>query len=46
MKAELKALNEAAYAAAKAASRVQSPLADELRRIAQRTDDLVDEVAE
>lgn len=46
MKAELKALNEAAYSAAKAASRAQSPLAEELKRIARRTDDLVDGVAE
>lgn len=38
----LRALNEAAYAAAKAARHEQSPLALELRTMALRTDEIKD----
>ena len=40
--AALRALNEAAYAAAKAARKSGAPIAPELRAIALRTDELVD----
>lgn len=43
--AALRVLNEAAYAAAKAARKANSPLADELRQAALRTDEFVDGVA-
>ncbi len=38
----LRALNEAAYAAGRAARSEKSPLADELKRLALRTDEMVD----
>ena len=38
----LRALNEAAYAAGRAARSEKSTLADELKRLALRTDEMVD----
>lgn len=43
--AALRALNEAAYRAARTAQKARSPLAEELRQVARRTDELVDGVA-
>lgn len=40
----LKALNDAAYAAALAARKSGSPIADELKRIALRSDEMVDDM--
>lgn len=40
--AKLRVLNEATYDAAKAARKINSPLADELRRAAHRSDQMVD----
>lgn len=45
LRAALRALNEAAYAAAKLAGSKQSPSAETLRRIALDTDRLMDEAA-
>lgn len=42
----LRALNEAAYAALRAARKVNSPAADTLIGLARKTDDLVDTMAE
>ena len=42
MTPELRALNEAAYAAAKAARKLGDPLASELTQLARRTDEMVD----
>ena len=41
MTPELRALNEAAYAAAKAARKLGDPLASELTQLARRTDEMV-----
>lgn len=42
----LRALNEAAYAAARAASKANDPRAADLRRLALETDRIVDGVAQ
>lgn len=45
LRAALRAVNEAAYAAARMASKEQHPFAETLRRIALDTDRLMDEAA-
>ena len=43
LKAELHALNDAAYSAAKAARKERDPRADALRKLALAIDDLIDQ---
>jgi len=42
----LRALNEAAYAAARIAAKAKDPRADDLRKVARETDRLVDGVTQ